>query len=237
MIAPVDDTGTSARGATDGSAAVPPILAIGAPVQSLARKVHPSVLFQLVQLSLAYVYTLRHLNGETHGSNLAAAFTSLESVAPLLSAAVADIYQSAHEALIVGFSGIDENMDGYAKCSLLDDILAIYADHTHVAAMVSDIYRIVTDILGTRVSSAGSPARARVKRGEKRIFFLASIVKQMQGEADPWQFMAIDVAMLKRRYASEIQILESGSPTAPEPAENASDQAGGAEAKPQIQAL
>ncbi|KAJ2767608.1 hypothetical protein IWQ56_003260, partial [Coemansia nantahalensis] len=186
---------------------------------------------------LAYVYTMRHLNGETRGRNLAAAFTSLEQVAPLLSQSTADVYQSAHEALIVGFSGINDALDGKAKCALLDDILAIYAEPLHVAAMVSDMYRIATDILGAGASVAHSLKKAPVKRAERRLYFLASVIKQMQRDADPWRFMAMDVAMLRQRYASDIQTLERDMPRAPAQVDDAGAVAGGASTGPRIQPL
>ncbi|KAJ2785297.1 Zinc finger HIT domain-containing protein 2 [Coemansia javaensis] len=217
-----------------GSSNVPRVLKIGAPVQSLTRRVHPSVLFQLAQLSLAYVYTMRHLNGDARGCNLAAAFDSLEAVSPLLSDKVAEVYQSVHEAVAVGFSGIGEGLGGEAKCTLLDDILAIYSTPTHVAAMVSDIYGIVTELIGT---SAGRPKRARVLRAEKRLVFLASVVQQMQGAEDPWQFMAADIAMLKRRYATEAQMVNGSTALAPQQDDRVHSPADARRTEPKIQPL
>ncbi|KAJ2560159.1 trna ligase [Coemansia sp. RSA 1822] len=122
---------------------IPAVLDIGASIQSLSGKVHPSVLFQLIQISLAYVYMMRHLNGEPYEENLAAAFEDMIKVAPLLASQVSDVYSSAIEALRVGFCNIDDTMGNESKCALLDDMLAIYANPTFVVAMVSDAYNIV----------------------------------------------------------------------------------------------
>ncbi|KAJ2454482.1 Zinc finger HIT domain-containing protein 2 [Coemansia sp. RSA 2336] len=89
---------------------IPPVLAIGAPVQTLTQKVHPSVIFQLAQISLAYVYMMRHLNGEPYGSNLPVAFTDIVTVSPLVASKISEIYNSTHEALSVGFCNIDDTM-------------------------------------------------------------------------------------------------------------------------------
>ncbi|KAI9479435.1 hypothetical protein BX667DRAFT_536480 [Coemansia mojavensis] len=107
--------------------AIPPVLAIGAPVQTLTQKVHPSVIFQLAQISLAYVYMMRHLNGEPYGSNLPVAFTDIITASPLVASKVSEIYNSTHEALLVGFCNIDETMSIASKCTLLSDLLAIYS--------------------------------------------------------------------------------------------------------------
>ncbi|KAJ2169802.1 trna ligase [Coemansia sp. RSA 562] len=78
---------------------VPAVLDIGASIQSLSGKVHPSVLFQLTQISLAYVYMMRHLNGEPYEEHLASAFEDMIKVAPLLASQISDVYSSAIEAL------------------------------------------------------------------------------------------------------------------------------------------
>ncbi|KAJ1830988.1 Zinc finger HIT domain-containing protein 2 [Coemansia sp. RSA 2711] len=214
-ILEIDDGSNAAGPATkDQQSRVPPVLDIGAPVSSLASKVHPSVLLQLAQVSLAYIYMMRHLNGEPRGENLVAAFIDLATASPLLASRVADVYTSTHEALTVGFCNIDELMSSETKCTLLDDMLAIYADPLYVAAMVSDMYGIVGDLLAAGSLAKSWPKRSQIKHAERRLYFIASIVKQMRQEPDPWQFMAADIALLKRRHGSEAQALQRDPPLA-----------------------
>ncbi|KAJ2156280.1 hypothetical protein GGF46_005293 [Coemansia sp. RSA 552] len=174
---------------------------------SLTRKVHPSVLFQLAQISLAYVYMMRHLNGEPHEDNLGAAFSDLVTVSPLLVGKTTDVYESSHEALVVGLCNIDADMGNGAKCALLDDLLALYSDASYIAAMLSDIHNMATELLTAKTSVRGDIKRLHVKYAEKRVFFLLSVVRQMQQSSDPWQFMSADLAMLRRRYSSETEAL------------------------------
>ncbi|KAJ2663000.1 tRNA ligase [Coemansia sp. RSA 1199] len=100
---------------------IPAVLDIGASIQSLSGKVHPSVLFQLIQISLAYVYMMRHLNGEPYEENLAAAFEDMIKVAPLLASQVSDVYSSAIETLRVGFCNIDDAMSNESKSEIFNN--------------------------------------------------------------------------------------------------------------------
>ncbi|PIA17921.1 hypothetical protein COEREDRAFT_85796 [Coemansia reversa NRRL 1564] len=220
-IVEVDNGNNSSQNPVSTSSIVPPIIESGAPVQTLAHKVHPSVLFQLAQISLAYIYMMRHLNGEPRGDNMAIAFQDLATIAPLLSGKQADVYKSAHEAIVIGFCNIDESMGSDAKCALLDDMLAIYSDSAFVAAMVSDIYSILTELLATDIVFNRGVKKSHVVRSEKRMFFLISIVHQMKQESDPWEFMAADIAMLKQRYISEEQAFRDKSPYIPSHADTA----------------
>ncbi|KAJ2355486.1 Zinc finger HIT domain-containing protein 2 [Coemansia sp. RSA 2618] len=196
--------------ASNTESTIPRILGIGAPVKTLSPKVHPSVLLQLVQISLAYVYTMRRLNGDPRGENLGLAFDGLVSVAPLVGRKTADVFGSTHEAVSTGFCNIGD-IGGEAKCALLGDMLDIYAHSAYVAAMVSDVYGIVKDVLGAGVPVKGRFKMSQARYAEKRMFFIISVVKQMQGEPDPWQFMAADLALLKRRYESESQALKDNT--------------------------
>ncbi|KAJ2851322.1 Zinc finger HIT domain-containing protein 2 [Coemansia brasiliensis] len=188
--------------------AVPPVLAIGAPVKTLTNKVHPSVIFQLAQISLAYVYMMRHLDGEPYGNNLPVAFTDITTVSPLIASKVSDIYNNTHEALSVGFCNIDDTMDITSKCTLLSDLLAIYSKPAYVAAMVSDTYSITSSLISQEDLQFGLK-KSKVKYAERRLYFIISIVKQMQTEVDPWEFMAADIALLKRRFESEAEAMKS----------------------------
>ncbi|KAJ1939893.1 Zinc finger HIT domain-containing protein 2, partial [Kickxella alabastrina] len=86
----------------------PEILHIGVPVHMLAKKVHPSVLFQIIQITLAYAYMMRHMGGDPRGKdNLPVSFDDLTTVSPLLASKEADIYQSTHEALVTALCNID----------------------------------------------------------------------------------------------------------------------------------
>ncbi|KAJ2358904.1 hypothetical protein H4S02_012291, partial [Coemansia sp. RSA 2611] len=116
----------------------------------------------------------------------------------------ADIYESLHEALIVGFFNIGrEEMRSEAKCALLDDVLAIYARAEFVAAMMSDLYGLVSGFLSTDHPCAKDVKRSMVRRAEKRLYFLYSIVLQLQHKAESWQGMVADITLLRRRYESE----------------------------------
>ncbi|KAJ2457911.1 hypothetical protein GGF42_002396 [Coemansia sp. RSA 2424] len=191
---------------------MPKILQIGAPVQQLAKKVHPSVLFQIVQVCLAYVYMMRHLNGDSRGSNISMAFTDVVTVSPLVASKLADVYESAHEALIVGLFNIGhDEMRCETKCALLDDVLAVYSRAELVAAMMSDLYDLVSDLLSAKHPCAKDVKRSMVAHAEKRLYFLYSVVLQLQGESESWQYMLADVAMLRRRYESENQAVASGT--------------------------
>ncbi|KAJ1747550.1 Zinc finger HIT domain-containing protein 2 [Coemansia sp. RSA 1821] len=187
--------------------AIPPVLAIGAPVQTLTQKVHPSVIFQLAQISLAYVYMMRHLNGEPYGSNLPVAFTDIITASPLVASKVSEIYNSTHEALLVGFCNIDETMSIASKCTLLSDLLAIYSKSMYVAAMVSEVYSIANSLISQDPNFGLK--KSKVKYAERRLYFIISIVKQMQAETDPWEFMAADIALLKQRFESEAEAMKS----------------------------
>ncbi|KAJ2076509.1 hypothetical protein GGI16_008349, partial [Coemansia sp. S142-1] len=191
---------------------VPKILQIGTPVQQLAKKVHPSVLFQIAQASLAYVYMMRHLNGDPRGSNSTTACHDIFMVSPLLPSKVADIYENVHEALIVGLLNIGhEEMRSQAKCALLDDVLAIYSRPEFVAAMISDLYGLVSDFLSTEHPCSKDVKRSMIQRAEKRLYFLHSIVLQLQHETESWQCMVADIAMLRRRYESEGQAVAAAA--------------------------
>ncbi|KAJ2802637.1 hypothetical protein H4R20_003202, partial [Coemansia guatemalensis] len=153
--------------------------------------------------------------GEPRGDNIATVFKDLVTVAPLLSGKQADVYESAYEAIVIGFCNIDESMGSNAKCALLDDMLAIYSNPSFVAAMASDIYGLLKELLAVDTAINRGIKRSHVVRSEKRMYFLISIVCQMQQETDPWEFMAADVAMLKQRYISEEQTFKDKSPFIP----------------------
>ncbi|KAJ1817594.1 Zinc finger HIT domain-containing protein 2 [Coemansia sp. RSA 2675] len=199
-----DDRSPIERVAQENCGSVPAILKIGTPVQQLTKKVHPSVLFQIAQTCLSYVFMMRHLNGDPRGSNSTAALSDVFIVSPLLASKEADIYESLHEALIVGFFNIGrEEMRSEAKCALLDDVLAIYARAEFVAAMMSDLYGLVSGFLSTDYPCAKDVKRSMVRRAEKRLYFLYSIVLQLQHKAESWQGMVADITLLRRRYESE----------------------------------
>ncbi|KAJ1843776.1 Zinc finger HIT domain-containing protein 2, partial [Coemansia sp. RSA 2703] len=122
---------------------IPAINDIGVPVQKLAKKVHPSVIFQIVHLSTAYVYMMRHTNGEPRGENLVASFRDMASVAPLLTSKAAEVYQSTQEVMTTAFCNIDIELSVQAKISLLSDMTAIFGTPRFVAAMMSDIYSLI----------------------------------------------------------------------------------------------
>ncbi|KAJ2839561.1 hypothetical protein FBU31_000675 [Coemansia sp. 'formosensis'] len=158
---------------------------------------------------------MRHLNGDPRGSNNTAAFRDLFMVSPLLSNKVADIYENVHEALIVGLINIGhEEMRSEAKCALLDDVLAIYSRAELVAAMMSDLYGLVSDFLSTDQPCAKDVKRSMIQRAEKRLYFLYSIVLQLQHEQESWQCMAADIVMLRRRYESESQAVAAANNSA-----------------------
>ncbi|KAJ2868198.1 hypothetical protein GGH94_000331 [Coemansia aciculifera] len=191
---------------------VPKLLQIGTPVQQLAKKVHPSVLFQIAQTSLAYVYMMRHLNGDPRGSNSTTAFHDIFMVSPLLPSKVSDVYENVHEALIVGLLNIGhEEMRSEVKCVLLDDVLAIYSRAEFVAAMMSDLYGLVSDFLSTNHPCSKDVKRSMIQRAEKRLYFLYSIVLQLQHETESWQCMVADIVMLRRRYESEGQAVAAAA--------------------------
>ncbi|KAJ1942518.1 Zinc finger HIT domain-containing protein 2, partial [Linderina pennispora] len=157
-------------------ATIPKISECAVPVQSLAKKVHPSVLYQIAQLALAYAYMMRHLNGDSRGKNITDAFQDLVTVSPLLSSKEADVYTNAHEALVVGLCNIDEGMPCSKKCAMLDDVLSMYLGPRYVASMVSDTHALLDTLLA---------------------------MPSMSTETEPWEFMAAEVAMLQRRFRSE----------------------------------
>ncbi|KAJ2741876.1 hypothetical protein GGI20_004878 [Coemansia sp. BCRC 34301] len=157
---------------------------------------------------------MRHLNGDPRGSNFSTAFTDIVTVSPLVASKVADVYENAHEALIVGLLNIDhDGMRHEAKCALLDDVLAVYSRAELVAAMMSDLYGLVSDLLSPDCPCLKDAKRSMVARAEKRLYFLYSVVLQLQGESDSWQCMVADVAMLRRRYESESQAVSAASAT------------------------
>ncbi|KAJ2231338.1 hypothetical protein IWW45_005504 [Coemansia sp. RSA 485] len=186
---------------------VPAILDIGVPVQTLAKKVHPSVIFQIIQIALAYVYMMRHVNGEPRKENLQLAFEDMTMVSPLLSSKTADVYPSAHEALVTGFCNIDIGLSGEAKTMLLGDVQAIFDVPSHVAAMVSDIYSLLKELINVcKQSKARSTVKSSlVHLAERRVYFILSVVLQMQSDKSAWEFISADIALLKRRFESECQ--------------------------------
>ncbi|KAJ1986481.1 Zinc finger HIT domain-containing protein 2 [Coemansia sp. RSA 1358] len=186
---------------------IPKMVDIDVPVSKLTKRVHPSVLLQIVQISLAYVYMMRHLNGNPRADNLAAAFEDLSIASPILTSKVADIYESAHEALIVAFLGIDEDMCNETKCALMDDLLKIYSNPNYVAAALSDIYSIINDILALDPSTLIHVKKSKARYAERRIYFLLSVVKQLLKDKEPWDFMTADITLLRRRYENEGELL------------------------------
>ncbi|KAI8319935.1 hypothetical protein GQ54DRAFT_292037 [Martensiomyces pterosporus] len=203
-------TDAERAGGAKESNQVPQISNINVPVQKLTDKVHPSVLNQLAQVSLAYVYMMRHLNGDPREGSLGAAFDDLTMVSPLLSSKVADIYTSAQESLIVGLFNIDEGMACEAKCALLDDVSQIYVTPGYAPAMISDMHGILKDLLAAGCSGKGQPKKAHVQRAERRVYFLLCMVLQMSRAKDTWEFMATDIAILRRRYESEGKDVANG---------------------------
>ncbi|KAJ1938719.1 Zinc finger HIT domain-containing protein 2 [Linderina macrospora] len=188
---------------SSNTGSVPQISEHGVPVQMLAKKVHPSVLYQLAQIALAYVYMMRHLNGDPRGKNTVDAFQDLISVSPLLASKEADVYSNAHEALIVGLCNIDEGMPCDRKCALLDDMLSLYLGSKYIAAMLSDTHELLTMLLAMPASDRGSLKKAHVVRAERRVFFLLCVALQMSTGTEPWEFMAAEISMLQRRFRSE----------------------------------
>ncbi|KAJ2326907.1 hypothetical protein GGI00_004613 [Coemansia sp. RSA 2681] len=140
------------------------------------------------------------------------AFTDVVTVSPLVASKLADVYESAHEALIVGLFNIGhDEMRCETKCALLDDVLAVYSRAELVAAMMSDLYDLVSDLLSAKHPCAKDVKRSMVARAEKRLYFLYSVVLQLQGESESRQYMLADVAMLRRRYESENQAVAAGT--------------------------
>ncbi|KAJ2881004.1 hypothetical protein IWW38_005861 [Coemansia aciculifera] len=153
---------------------------------------------------------MRHLNGESRGSNHSTALLDVVTVSPLVASKVADVYETAHEALIVGLLNIgDGEMGCETKCALLDDVLALYSRAEYVAAMLSDLYGLVSDLLSAERPRSKEIKRSVIACAEKRLYFLHSVVLQLQGESESWQCMAADVAMLRRRYESEGQSISA----------------------------
>ncbi|KAJ1668809.1 hypothetical protein EV178_000072 [Coemansia sp. RSA 1646] len=181
---------------------VPSIVKIDVPVIKLAKRVHPSVL-------LAYVYMMRHLNGDPHRENAAVAFEVLSLASPILTSKTADVYNSAHEALILSFIAIDESMNSKTKTALLDDLSKLYSTPAYVAAALSDTYSILKEILSSDILKQTRVKKSAVKYAEKRVYFLLSIAQQLIKDEDSWQFMAADISLLRRRFESESEILES----------------------------
>ncbi|KAJ1896965.1 Zinc finger HIT domain-containing protein 2 [Kickxella alabastrina] len=186
----------------------PEILRIGVPVHLLAKKVHPSVLFQIIQITLAYAYMMRHMDGDPRGKdNLPVSFDDLTTVSPLLASKEADIYQSTHEALVTALCNIDMGMSGETKCILLDDVLGILSKAEFIASVFSDLHGILSELLD--IAKGAGVERARVKCALRRVYFLLSVVLQMIGDKEAWGFMATDVAMLRRRFESETQAMST----------------------------
>ncbi|KAJ1647398.1 hypothetical protein J3B02_001080 [Coemansia erecta] len=194
---------------SDAASSIPAILNIGVSVQTLAKKVHPSVIFQIIQIELAYAYMMRHVNGEPYNENLQLAFEVMTTVSPLLSSKTADIYPSAHEALVSGFCNIDIGLSSDAKIMLLGDLQAIFDAPIYVAATFSDIYSLLTELLALckqpKTHETPTPKASIVHRAERRVYFILSVVLQMQNDISAWQFISADISLLKRRFESEFQ--------------------------------
>lgn len=194
-IVPIDEEGQRNT--------VPSIRDIGTPVQKLTKKMHPSVLFQIVQISLGYVYMMRHLNGDPYGNDLAIAFEDITNTSPLLTSKTADIYESTQEALVTAFISIDQDrLPLSARCALLDDIIDIYSNPDYVCSMLSDIYTLIER---TQSSKPHHRQRNHLMRAEKRLYFLLSVCLQMCNDKDAWRFMVADITIMRRRYESEDQ--------------------------------
>ncbi|KAJ2234072.1 hypothetical protein IWW45_003702 [Coemansia sp. RSA 485] len=150
---------------------------------------------------------MRHVNGEPRKENLQLAFEDMTMVSPLLSSKTADVYPSAHEALVTGFCNIDIGLSGEAKTMLLGDVQAIFDVPSHVAAVVSDIYSLLKELIKVcKQSKARSTFKpSLVHLAERRVYFILSVVLQMQSDRSAWEFISADIALLKRRFESECQ--------------------------------
>ncbi|KAJ2786612.1 Zinc finger HIT domain-containing protein 2 [Coemansia interrupta] len=183
---------------------IPAISNIGVPVQQLTKKVHPSVIFQIIHVSIAYVYMMRHTNGEPRGENLISAYKDMVKVAPLLISKTAEVHQSTQEVLATAFCNIDIELPAQTKIALLSDMTAIFGTPRFVAAMMSDVYSLATEALSDpeRLKTSGLK-KSVVKNTERRVYFLLSVVLQMLSDTTAWEFITADIAMVKRRFESE----------------------------------
>ncbi|KAJ2862092.1 Zinc finger HIT domain-containing protein 2 [Coemansia erecta] len=145
----------------------------------------------------------------SRGANIAVAFEDLSLASPVLTSKSADVYSSAHEALIVSFFAIDESMFSKTKTALLDDLLKLYNTPLYVTAALSDTYSILKELLALELLKQTRVKKANVKYAEKRVYFLLSVAQQMIKDEASWQFMAADIALLRRRFESEGEALEN----------------------------